>query len=79
MLKSNWKASKFHILAKLKLYRVPDGVVRAYKIETNTTDALSKAVFEELQRFLLLAAISTVRLQPSACLREAWRYFVIET
>ena len=67
------------MLAKIKLYKVPDSIIRAYKIETNTTDAISKAIFEELQRFLLLAALSTYRLQPSACIREAWSYFLIET
>ena len=32
MLKPSWKASKFNILAKIKLYKVPEAVVRAYRI-----------------------------------------------
>ncbi len=45
MLKTSWKESKFNILAKNKLYRIPEEVVRAYRVETNSTDSLTLSVF----------------------------------
>lgn len=40
---------------------------------------LVEAQFKEFKRFMLLQAISKVRLIPSLHVKEAWDYFLAET
>ena len=49
------------------------------KKETNSTNMLVEAQFKEFKRFMLLQAISKVRLIPSLYVKEAWDYFLAET
>ena len=76
-----YQTMKFEITSKLKMEKVPQSVMMAFKAEMNTGSKLTWVIYEELKSFLLLTIIS----KPSAPLiappfvKMAWEYLIIET